>query len=522
MIRLYDTKQHRKVEFAPLEDGKVSMYVCGPTVYNRIHIGNARTFISFDMVRRYLEWRGFEVTFVQNVTDVDDKIIARAAEEGTEPAELAARYIEAFISDMHTAGVKDPTVRPKATEEIPEMIALVETLVEKGHAYEADGDVYFSVRSDQHYGSLSGRNIDEMEEGHRTLRGDAAQATPEADGNDDATSKKASLLGGRKRDPLDFALWKASKPGEPSWDSPWGPGRPGWHIECSAMSEKYLGLPFDIHGGGSDLVFPHHENECAQSRCASGKDFARHWMHSGMLQINSEKMSKSLGNFVLLHDVLETSRACDLRMLMLQTHYRSPLDFSDARMEEANTAVTRIENAIKNIDWLISNAEADAADALDHDGIAEAIDVAREAFTSAMDDDFNSPAALGAIFTLVGDINAVLNDKSLSTADAEALAPVRETIIDLLSVLGIDLSACASECEDASQDYPAEVIALATEIAGYDGSDKPAAIDALLQARAAARAEKNWDVADQVRDGLSGLGFAIEDTPQGARVTYAG
>lgn len=509
MIRLYDTKQHRKVDFIPLEEGKVSMYVCGPTVYNRIHIGNARTFISFDMVRRYLEWRGFDVTFVQNVTDVDDKIIARAAEERCEPSELAAKYIEAFIDDMHAAGVKDPTVRPKATEEISEMLALVQTLIDKGHAYEVDGDVYFSVRSDPHYGSLSGRNIDEMEEGHRALRGDAAEAA----------TAGASALGDRKRDPLDFALWKSSKPGEPYWDSPWGSGRPGWHIECSAMSEKYLGLPFDIHGGGSDLVFPHHENECAQSRCASGKEFAHHWMHSGMLQINSEKMSKSLGNFMLLHEVLETSRACDLRMLMLQTHYRSPLDFSDARMDEANAAVTRIENALKSIDWLTANASQDAPDALDHLEIAEMIDTAHEAFTVAMNDDFNSPAALGAIFTLVGDINAAVSGKSISAADSKALAPARAEIVELLEILGIELDGLKGA--GTMQIYPAEVISLAADIAGYDGDDTDAAIETLLQARSAARAEKNWDVADRVRDGLTELGFTIEDTPQGARVTYA-
>ena len=328
MIRLYDTKQHKKVPFIPLHEGEVRMYVCGPTVYNRIHIGNARTFISFDMIRRYLEWRGFKVTFVQNVTDVDDKIINRAAEEGRSAAEVATEYTKAFIADMHAAGVADPTIRPKATEEIPAMIDLVQALVDKEHAYVVDGDVYFSVRSDPHYGTLSGRNIDEMESGHRELR---------ADGQG---------LEDRKRDPLDFALWKAAKPGEPAWDSPWGKGRPGWHIECSAMSHKYLGLPFDIHGGGQDLVFPHHENERAQSECGCGTAFANHWMHSGMLQVNAEKMSKSLGNFLLLHEVLEDARPEALRMLMLQTHYRSPLDFSTERMDEADAALSRIENAL--------------------------------------------------------------------------------------------------------------------------------------------------------------------------------
>ena len=287
MIRIYDTQARAKRDFVPAREGKVGMYVCGPTVYNYIHIGNARTFISFDTVRRYLEWSGYDVTFVQNVTDVDDKIITKANEEGRSAAEVAAEYTEAFIADMRAAGVKDPDIRPKATEEIDEMIKLVETLIEKGHAYEVEGDVYFSVRSFPEYGKLSNRNIDEMEGGHRELR---------ADGKG---------LEDRKRDPLDFAVWKAAKPGEPSWESPWGQGRPGWHIECSAMSRKYLGMPLDIHGGGADLAFPHHENEIAQSEAACGCTFSNYWMHGGMLQINSEKMSKSLGNFLLLRDVLK-------------------------------------------------------------------------------------------------------------------------------------------------------------------------------------------------------------------------
>ena len=504
MIRLYDTKQHRKVDFVPLEEGKVSMYVCGPTVYNRIHIGNARTFISFDMIRRYLEWRGFDVTFVQNVTDVDDKIIGKALEEGRGADEVAKEFTEAFIEDMHRAGVKDPTIRPKATEEIPAMLELVQTLIDKGHAYEVEGDVYFSVRSDSHYGQLSGRNVDDMEEGHRELRGDAAAAN----------------LGDRKRDPLDFALWKASKPGEPSWDSPWGPGRPGWHIECSAMSEKYLGLPFDIHGGGSDLVFPHHENERAQSECACGGTFARYWMHSGMLRVESEKMSKSLGNFLLLHDILEDSRPEDLRMLMLQTHYRSPLDFSVKRMEEANAAMTRIENSIKNIDWLCSNSSEGNPDVLDHKELSYLADRARDAFSEAMDDDFNSPAALGDIFTLVGDVNTLVADKSLSVADAEHLMRIRDEIVEFLGVLGIRIA----DDQDGSADdaYPVEVIDLAARLAGYGGSDAMEAVEALLEARALARSEKDWAKADDIRDGLIESGFIIEDTPQGARVTYEG
>ncbi len=339
---------------------------------------------------------------------------------------------------MHAASVADPDIRPKATEEIGAMQELIASLIEGGHAYATDeGDVYFAVRSYDGYGQLSGRNVDEMEGGHRELR---------ADGQG---------LEDRKRDPLDFALWKAAKSGEPAWDSPWGQGRPGWHIECSAMSRKYLGLPFD-------LVFPHHENERAQSEAACGCTFANHWMHSGMLQINAEKMSKSLGNFMLLHDVLDETRPAALRMLMTQTHYRSPLDFSVDRLNEADAALTRIENAVKNMDWLAGNAQDGAPDAVDAQALAEAVAQANGAF--------------------------------------------------------IDVETDMAE----ETNYPAEVVALAADLAGYGGASPEEAVEALLEARALARKEKNWCLADGVRDGLAGLGFVIEDTPQGARVTYEG
>lgn len=499
MIRIYDTKMHKKVDLEVLEHGKVKMYVCGPTVYNFIHIGNARTFISFDMIRRYLEWRGYDVVFVQNVTDVDDKIIAKANEVGCSAAEIAERYTKAFIEDMHAVNVKDPTVRPKATQEIDTMIDLVQQLVEGGHAYATeDGDVYFSVRSFPSYGSLSGRNIDEMEAGHRDLR---------TEGIED-----------RKRDPLDFALWKAAKPGEPAWDSPWGQGRPGWHIECSCMSKKYLGLPFDIHGGGSDLVFPHHENERAQSEAASGRKFAEHWMHGGMLQINGEKMSKSLDNFFLLRDILETVDPNVLRFLMLQTHYRSPLDFSDERVEEAGVAFERIKNTVKTLDWACENAEGadNAVDATEAQQLARSV---RLNFITAMDDDFNSPKALGQAFDFVGAVNAIVAGKALSAADAAAVRPLRDLLVELIGVFGIDLEA-AIAAEQADDGYPVEVVALAAEVAGYAGDDPAQAVQALLDARAAARAEKNWAVADAVRDGLAHLGFTVKDTPQGAQVEY--
>jgi len=478
MIRIYDTRMHKKVDLETLEHGKVKMYVCGPTVYNYIHIGNARTFISFDMIRRYLEWRKFEVIFVQNVTDVDDKIINKANEEGRSAAEVAEEYTKAFIEDMHAVNVKDPTVRPKATEEIDTMIALVTELIETGHAYATDdGDVYFSVRSFPSYGSLSGRNVDEMEAGHRELR---------TEGIED-----------RKRDPLDFAVWKAAKPGEPSWPSPWGDGRPGWHIECSCMSKKYLGLPFDIHGGGADLVFPHHENERAQSEAASGTTFANHWMHGGMLQINGEKMSKSLNNFFLLRDILETVDPNVLRFLMLQTHYRSPLDFSDERVEEAGVALDRIKNALKELGWALENANA-TEDVVDAAAAADLVRKTRLAFIEAMDDDFNSSKALGLVFDFVSSANTLVAGKTLSAADAQAVRPVRDLIVELMGVFGVDIESAADEDDGV-----------------------PAEVEELLAMRTEARAAKDWTRADEARDKLAELGWTVVDTPQGPRVERA-
>ncbi len=505
-IRIYDTRARRKVDFEPVEDGKVRMYVCGPTVYNRIHIGNARTFIVFDVVRRYLAWRGFDVTFVQNITDVDDKIIARANEEERAAAEVAADYTESFIEDVHAIGVQDPDVRPRATEEIGEMVDLVQRLVDGGHAYEVDGDVYFSVRSFDGYGELSGRDVDEMEGGHRELRAEGL-------GLDD-----------RKRDPLDFALWKAAKPGEPSWDSPWGRGRPGWHVECSAMARKYLGLPFDIHGGGSDLMFPHHENERAQSEAAYGDVFANYWMHSGMLQVvneetgEEEKMSKSLDNFLLLHEVLDEVDPAVLRMLMVQTHYRSPLVFGEARMNEAATALERIGNAAANLGWAVDHATDDENGAspseIDAAALTAAQEQVRRAFEQAMDDDFNTAGALGGIFTFVGDVNAMVVGKQATAADVPALDAAHDTLVELMGVLGIDLAEGAG-----GSTYPEEVVDLAEDVAGYAGGDPAEAIDVLLAARTAARQERNWDLADHVRDGLAALGLHIEDTAQGPRIS---
>ena len=497
MIKVYNTQTRAKEDFRSIEKGKVGMYVCGPTVYNYIHVGNARTFICFDIIRRYLTWRGFQVTFVQNVTDVDDKIIARANEEGRTAAEVAADYTQAFIDDMHAVGVLDPDVRPKATEEIDEMIALVQQLIDKGHAYEAAGDVYFSVRSFPEYGALSHRDVDDLESGHRDLR-----------------ASDLAGMGERKRDPLDFAVWKAAKPGEPSWSSPWGQGRPGWHIECSAMSRKYLGLPFDIHGGGADLVFPHHENECAQSLAAYEEGFANYWVHSGMLQINAEKMSKSLGNFLLLRDVLKTTKPGVLRMLVAQTHYRSPLDFSTERLDEAAAALERISGLVKRLQWAIDNAQ-DMPSPLDVRALMKLFRESRNEFIQAMDDDFNTAGGLGAVFNLVGELNTHIGDKTIALSDAPVLRDACALLADLMGVMGISL-----EDADEAQAYPAEVLGLAAELAGYEGGSTEEAVQALLDARAQARANKDFAVADAVRDGLAKLGFTVEDTPQGARVSF--
>ena len=493
-MRIYDTKQGEKVSFEPVEQGKVSMYVCGPTVHNYIHIGNARTFISFDVIRRYLIWRGFDVKFVQNITDVDDKIIIRAQEEGCSTEEIARKYTQAFIDDMHAVGVLDPDVRPKATEEISTMLELIERLISQGHAYEAAGDVYFSVRSYSGYGQLSGRDVDEMEAGHRSLRSDGQG------------------IEARKRDPLDFAVWKAAKPGEPFWESPWGKGRPGWHIECSAMAKKYLGQPIDIHGGGSDLVFPHHENERAQSEAACSCVFSKYWLHGGMLQINSEKMSKSLGNFKLLREVLEHTSPKVLRMLMLQTHYRSPLDFSDERLEEAATALERIENFLRTLSWLGESAQ-ECESSLDEERLYSRIEEFNTKFIDAMDDDFNTAGALGELFAFIGDINPVLSCASVSKDKLEVLQQLQEALVSKMSVLGIEL-----EESGEGFDYPEELLFLAQELSGYEGVDRKEACKRLLEARAYAREQKDWALADSVRDGILACGLRIEDTPQGARL----
>ena len=487
-MKLYDTARRAKVDFEPLVPGEVRMYVCGPTVYDDIHIGNARTFLSFDVIRRWLAHRGYKVTFAQNLTDVDDKIIKRANERGVPAEQVASSCADAFIDVMHRFGIEDPDIRPRATQEIGAMTAMIEGLIAKGHAYEADGDVYFSVRSDPSYGSVSGRNVDDLMVGARIEAGEA------------------------KRDPLDFALWKAAKPGEPTWDSPWGPGRPGWHSECAAMVHTYLGMPIDIHGGGSDLQFPHHENEAAQARCCWDGSFANHWMHTGMLLVDGEKMSKSLGNFFTLREVLDRYPADALRLLMLQTHYRSPLDFSYERLDGAVGSLERVATCVENLRWAASHSQGEPDGAL-AEGLAASVDRAGEEYVACMDDDFNTAGALAAYFNLVSEANVYLEQAS-GAVDASTALACADAIVEAFSVLGIALPINHSE-------LPAELVETARELASYGGSDVDEAAEVLIAARAAARAEKNWPVADGIRNALTVLGLLVEDTPQGARIRRA-
>ena len=488
---VYNSQTHKKQELKPIEPGKIRMYVCGPTVYDQIHVGNGRTFLAFDVIRRYLTYKGYQVTFAQNLTDVDDKIINRANEQGRTPEEVAAEFSDAFIEQMHRLNVLDPDVRPRATREIPAMIEMIQGLIEQGHAYApGNGDVYFSVRSDPGYGCVSGRNVDELKVGARI------------EANDE------------KRDPLDFALWKAAKPGEPMWDSPWGKGRPGWHTECSAMVHRYLGTPIDIHGGGQDLQFPHHENEYAQACCCWHEPLANVWMHTGMLLINGEKMSKSLGNFFTLKEVLDKYPADAVRLLMLQTHYRSPLDFSFDRLDGAVGTLERIRGTVANLRWAAESAPQDG-ELNDADRVLGAeVDKATAEFTRQMDDDFNTAGALAAIFGLVTAANTYLADAGEDTSTAVALR-ASDALVELLGVLGVE------SVRPAETALPHELVDLAAKEAGYAGDDPEEAADALVAARAEARAAKNWAVADAIRDGIAALGLVVEDTAAGTRIKPA-
>lgn len=463
MIKIYNTLTRKLEEFKPVKEGQVSMYVCGPTVYNYIHIGNARPAIFFDTVRRYFEFRGYKVNYVSNFTDVDDKIIKRANEEGITSDEVAEKYIKAYFEDTAKVNLKEEgMIRPKATEHIGGMIKIIKSLIEKGHAYESQGDVYFDVESYKDgYLGLSHQNLEDLRSGARI---------------------EISEI---KKSPLDFALWKKAKEGEPSWNSPWGKGRPGWHIECSAMSHKYLGDTFDIHGGGQDLIFPHHENEIAQSKCGCGGDYARYWMHNGYINVNGEKMSKSLGNFFLLRDVLEHYDGRVVRLFVLSSHYRKPIDFSDAELTQAKTSLERIENAVMRGKEALVNVKADGNSCVE---LKEQLAVAKEKFIAAMDEDFNTSMGLGAIFELVKELNKAV-DNPINNDGAEVVKESVEYIINVMEeALGVKLK------------HETVVGNMTSEL-----------IEFILELRREARDEKNWAMSDKIRDRLAEMGIKIKD-----------
>ena len=464
-MKIYNTMSKRKEEFVPLEEGKVKMYVCGPTVYNLIHIGNARPMIVFDTVRRYFEYKGYDVNFVSNFTDVDDKIIKKAIEEGTTAEVISKRYIEECKKDMDAMNIKPATKNPLATEEICGMVDMIRTLIDKGYAYEKNGTVYYRTRKFKDYGKLSHKNLDDLQSGGRTLL---------VTGEDE------------KEDPLDFVLWKPKKEGEPAWESPWSEGRPGWHIECSEMSKKYLGEQIDIHAGGEDLIFPHHENEIAQSEAANGKEFARYWMHNGFLNIDNRKMSKSLGNFFTVREISEKYDLQVLRFFMLSAHYRSPLNFSAELMEAAKNGLERILTAADNLKFLAGNASSEVMTDEEKELFLKTQEYT-DSFGRAMDDDFNTADAIAAVFELVKYINTTAD----GTRSKEYLDSLYKRLESLTDVLGI-------------------IIEKKEEMLDEE-------IEAMIEKRQAARKERNFALADQIRDELLARGIILEDTREGVK-----
>lgn len=458
-LKVYNTMHRTKETFEPIEPGKVRMYVCGPTVYNYIHIGNARPVIFFDVVRRYLEYTGYRVTYVVNFTDVDDKMIRRAQEEGTTVPEVAERYIRAFLEDSKALGVKE-TIHPRVTDNIREIVDFIQGLVDKGFAYASGGDVYFSTLKFSDYGKLSHQNLEELQFGIRI----------EVDE--------------RKEHAEDFVLWKGSKPGEIAWPSPWGDGRPGWHIECSAMAKKYLGDTIDIHGGGQDLTFPHHECEVAQSEALNDRPLARYWMHNGYLNLNNEKMSKSVGNVLNVRDILAVAKPQEFRFVILSTHYRNPLNYNDEVLEQAKNGLERLNNSVANVKHRLSGAPEGPAD----DEVLAFTVRASEQFVAKMDDDFNTPDAITAMFELVSDTNRYLQQSEVTKGSLEAILRLFQEMDGVLGIL-------SEEGEDLLD----------------------AEIEALIAERAEARKAKNWARSDEIRDLLIGKGIVLEDTPQGMR-----
>ncbi len=464
-MKLYNTLTRRKEEFVPLEEGKVKMYVCGPTVYNLIHIGNARPMIVFDTVRRYFEYKGYDVNFVSNFTDVDDKIIKKAIEEGVSAEVISKRYIDECKKDMADMNVKPATKHPLATEEICGMVEMIADLIEKGHAYEKNGTVYFRTRSFKDYGKLSHKNLDDLQSGGRSLL---------VTGEDE------------KEDSLDFVLWKPKKEGEPAWESPWCEGRPGWHIECSVMSKKYLGSQIDIHAGGEDLVFPHHENEIAQSEAANGKEFAKYWMHNAFLNIDNRKMAKSLGNFRTVREIGEEYDLQVLRFFMLSAHYRSPLNFSADLMEASKNGLERILTAVANLKHLLRAASSESMTEEEKNAFLKTEEFVK-AYEAAMEDDFNTADAVASIFDLVKYANTTANAES----SKEYLQGLYDLIVNLSDVLGL-------------------IVEKEEEILAED-------IEALIEERQAARKEKNFKRADEIRDELLEKGIVLEDTREGVK-----
>lgn len=461
-MKIYNTLTKKKEEFRPLNGNKVTIYACGPTVYDYFHVGNARVFITFDVVRNYLKYKGYDVKFVQNFTDIDDKMIKRANEEGITVKELGDRFIEEYFKDADALNIKRADVHPRATEHIDDIIEFIKVLIEKGYAYVVDGDVYFSAKSFPGYGKLSGQNLEELEAGARVEPGE------------------------KKRDPMDFALWKAKKPGEPAWPSPWGEGRPGWHIECSVMAIKHLGETIDIHGGGPDLIFPHHENEIAQSEAVTGKPFARFFMHVGYLNINNEKMSKSLGNFFTVREILKEYEAEVLRFLMLSSHYRSPINFSKELMEQSKNALERLYTALYAMEHLEKVTPERPMSPKEEEYLQKQLEN-KNKFIESMDDDFNTASAIAALFDIVREFNVSLGENS----SKEAVKKTKELVLELGGVLGL-----------FSKFQP---VLLDEEI------------ERMIKERQEARKAKNYALADKIRDELKARGIIIEDTPTGTR-----
>lgn len=462
-MKIFNTLTRQKEEFVPQDPNEVKIYACGPTVYNYIHIGNARPLCVFDVLRRYLEYRGMKVKFVQNFTDIDDKIINRANEEGKTYKEISEKYINEFWIDAHGLNFKDAAVHPKATENIDEIIDIIKTLEEKGYAYAVNGDVYFRTRMDKNYGKLSHQPIEDLESGARIA------------------------VGEQKEDPLDFALWKAAKAGEPYWESPWGHGRPGWHIECSAMNRRYLGKTIDIHCGGQDLIFPHHENEIAQSECANGCSFANYWMHNGYINVDNVKMSKSLGNFKTVREIADVYGYEVIRYFLISAHYRSPINYNLDIINQCKAALERLYTCCESLDFAVKNASADVAD---DEQLLSDIAAHHDRFIEAMDDDLNTADGLSAVFELVKDINTRILDKNVSKHVCETAAGLFD---ELCNVLGI--------------------------LYNRKSNDVDSEIEALIEKRQEARKNKDFATADKIRDELKAKGIILKDTPQGVTWT---